>query len=66
MEDPDTLEIKLTDFGFAKFFNEEEKESTKLGSPYYMAPEVVNSEQYDGKCDIWSTGVILYLLFTGN
>lgn len=39
-EEDDSIVIKLTDFGFATHFNEEEKESLSLGSPLYMAPEL--------------------------
>ena len=41
LEDPDTLEVKLTDFGFATVYDDETKLKTKLGSPYYMAPEIL-------------------------
>lgn len=35
------------------------------GTPYYMAPEILNSD-YDEKCDIWSIGIILYVMLNGN
>ena len=43
MESPnlDNLELKLTDFGMATFFQQGKKEKLSLGSPYYMAPEVL-------------------------
>ena len=41
IEDPEKLIIKLTDFGFAKFFKEKDQANEQLGSPIYMPPEIV-------------------------
>ena len=57
-------EIKLIDFGTAKQFERNGKLSKFIGTSYYIAPEVL-SECYDEKCDIWSCGVILYILLCG-
>lgn len=56
--------IKVIDFGTSRRFTAGEKMSEKLGTPYYVAPEVLN-KNYDEKCDIWSAGVILYILMCG-
>jgi serine/threonine-protein kinase ULK/ATG1 len=56
--------IKLTDFGFAKHYNNTDMTSTLCGSPIYMAPEIMKLKNYNYKADIWSLGVVLYeLLF---
>lgn len=57
--------LKLINFGTCKFFEKDEVLLERIGSPMYMAPEVV-FESYNEKCDIWSLGVILYLLLTGK
>ena len=54
--------IKIIDFGTSKF-REKEYEDELIGSPYFMAPEVIE-KKYDNKCDIWSIGVILYFIIT--
>lgn len=56
--------IKLIDWGGARYFSKDKKMSTIKGTPYYIAPEVIN-EEYNEKCDIWSCGVILYVLLCG-
>jgi serine/threonine protein kinase len=61
----DKLEIKLTDFGFAKICNEKTM-SEMLGSPLYMPPEIINNETYNSKVDIWSAGVVVYILVSGK
>ena len=54
--------IKIIDFGTSKF-REKEYEDELIGSPYYMAPEVID-KKYNNKCDIWSIGIILYFIMT--
>ena len=61
----DEIHIKLIDFGASNFFKENEILTLKVGSPYYIAPEVLN-KCYNEKCDIWSAGVVLYVMLTGN
>ena len=58
-------EIKLIDFGLSKKYSLEEKMHTILGTPYYVAPEVLSGE-YDQKCDIWSIGAIAHIMLTGQ
>lgn len=57
-------DIKVIDFGTAKIFNPGQDEKLKIGSAYYMAPEVLN-KKYNEKCDLWSVGVIMYILLSG-
>lgn len=61
----DHAEIKIIDLGLAKKFGDNEASHTILGSSYYVAPEVLES-QYGLGCDIWSLGVILYMLLSGK
>ena len=58
--------IKLTDFGFATYFDPEKPQTLSLGSPLYMAPELCQERQYDNKVDVWATGVITFALLTGT
>lgn len=57
--------LKLTDFGFAKEINSKATLQTPCYTPYYVAPEVLGPEKYDKSCDIWSLGVIMYILLCG-
>ena len=59
------LNIKISDFGSACYLDPGKKLQKSLGTPYYVAPEVVEGE-YDEKCDVWSCGIILYMLLTGK
>jgi len=61
----DISNIKLIDFGLSKDFSEAEIMQTPSGSPYYIAPEVFQ-QKYDNKCDMWSMGVVLYIMLSGK
>jgi len=57
--------LKLIDFGFAKEVSTKGLQ-TPCFTPYYAAPEVLNeSERYNMSCDMWSIGVIMYVLLCG-
>ncbi|CAH1378048.1 hypothetical protein MTP99_019422 [Tenebrio molitor] len=57
--------LKLTDFGFAKETLSKDTLQTPCYTPYYVAPEVLGPEKYDKSCDVWSLGVIMYILLCG-
>ena len=58
------LRVKLIDFGTAKIFSES-KNKALVGSSYYIAPEVIRG-RYDEACDLWSIGVIMYIMLVGT
>lgn len=60
--------LKVIDFGISKktFQRGQRRDMlTMIGTPFYLAPEVVLGGGYDEKVDLWSTGVTLYKLITG-
>jgi len=58
-------ELKLIDFGLSQHFQLSEVLHAPVGTPYYVAPEVLGGA-YDSKCDIWAVGVIAYMLLSGS
>ena len=57
-------DIKIIDFGTAQVFDPSKHLKEQIGTPYYIAPEVLN-KKYGKECDIWSSGVIVFILLSG-
>lgn len=59
--------VKLIDYGFATCYSNDKKTLVFCGSPSYMAPEIINKQQFAGPpVDIWASGILLYVLVTGK
>ncbi|KAK8898171.1 hypothetical protein M9Y10_000443 [Tritrichomonas musculus] len=59
--------IKISDFGISKLMTAEEQSMTKgLGTQKFMAPEIINEEDYDSKVDVYSFGVIVFFILSGG
>lgn len=56
----DNFDIKIADLGFASKIDKESGLDLVLGTPLYMAPELVRHEKYSEKVDVWSLGVITF------
>lgn len=67
LEDPEheNLQVKVIDFGAAQVFDPKQKLSERFGTIYYIPPEVLKGN-YTASCDIWSLGVILFILLCGE
>jgi len=61
----DDSTIKIADFGFAKEISEHAGLSTQCGTPGYVAPEILEGKEYGTEVDMWSIGVITYILLGG-
>uniref|UniRef100_A0A8C7W0G9 non-specific serine/threonine protein kinase n=1 Tax=Oncorhynchus mykiss TaxID=8022 RepID=A0A8C7W0G9_ONCMY len=60
------IRIKIADFGFARYLQSNMMAATLCGSPMYMAPEVIMSQNYDSKADLWSIGTVVYQCLVGK
>lgn len=60
----DNYKIKLTDFGISKIIKNKYAAYTKIGTPYYMSPEMISGYGYSYPVDYWSLGCIIYELLT--
>eukprot|EP00826_Nyctotherus_ovalis_P047217 TRINITY_DN5405_c0_g1_i2.p4 TRINITY_DN5405_c0_g1~~TRINITY_DN5405_c0_g1_i2.p4 ORF type:complete len:161 (+),score=40.83 TRINITY_DN5405_c0_g1_i2:219-701(+) len=64
-EDIDST-LKVIDFGNSKLLKPRERLTEQTGSCFYIAPEILLRKAYNEKCDVWSCGVILYLMLCGR
>ena len=58
--DKNNFDIKIADLGFAQKFERDSGLDLVVGTPFYMAPEMLNRQKYNEKVDVWSLGVITY------
>jgi calcium-dependent protein kinase len=62
----DSFNVKIADFGSTAFIDLNRRISGNFGSAYYVAPEVIEGRSYDERCDLWSCGIILFIMLTGR
>ncbi|XP_062887372.1 serine/threonine-protein kinase ULK2 isoform X1 [Mobula hypostoma] len=60
------IRVKIADFGFARYLQSNMMAATLCGSPMYMAPEVIMSQHYDAKADLWSIGTVIFQCLVGK
>eukprot|EP00494_Astrolonche_serrata_P023264 UN23522 len=65
VDDSKYSQIKVTDFGLSKYIRCHQQMQTACGTPTYVAPEVLYRQGYSNQVDMWSVGVILYVLLSG-
>lgn len=66
VDDTENSEVKLVDFGLAKILAPLEKTQEQVGTLCYTAPEIIKGEKYEKNVDMWSLGVLSYLLVVGQ
>ena len=57
--------LKISDFGLARFVEDDVFATTTCGTPGYVAPEILEQKPYQYECDYWSIGVVLFILLSG-
>lgn len=62
----DAKNLKITDFGFARYVKDDMLINTLCGTPVYMAPEIIKHKTYNNKSDLWSIGIIMYEMIFGK
>jgi serine/threonine protein kinase len=61
----ESAQLKLTDFGFATMYDRSNKLTATCGTPEYVAPEILSGRPYGAAVDLWSCGVVFYILLCG-
>lgn len=64
-KNPDSV-IKMIDFGLSRRYKPGVPSTSVVGTPNYVAPELINGKPYDEKIDVWACGIFLYMLFTAS
>jgi serine/threonine protein kinase len=65
IKEGDDTDIKVADFGFARRVHTPQSLTTRCGTPTYVAPEILKNIPHDTKVDMWSVGVVIYVLLVG-
>lgn len=65
-ENTNNLKLQIVDLGFSTYIEEYKKLFTRCGTPGYIAPEILRNKNYDEKIDIFSLGVIFYIILTAR
>ncbi len=64
-QDMPFFDIKVCEFKSSRSYKKSNKLNKKIGNPYYIAPEVLK-RRYDEKIDVWSCGIVMYMLLSGK